>query len=365
MRRSGVLGVVLVAPVLAYSTASGWSLQATPRPGGGLSLYAVSCVSPRACIAVGERNEGPQTGTTLAERWDGTRWSIQRTPSPARHGPGSYLNDVSCSSARFCIAVGVINGYGKVRPPTDPLAERWNGRRWSLMRIPNHAGVDALGGVSCVSMNACMAIGGGNKYALRWNGRRWSLVRLPSSRALLATVSCTSPRACIAVGFRFGDPQDTPLAERWNGKRWSIQSIPTPAGGGSLTGVSCTSGRACTAVGQRGTGRDTQSLAERWNGKRWSIQPTPALHGHGQWGNAMVMVSCPSSSFCTGVGNTNQGSPLAQHWNGRRWSNQPTPRVPHGKYLAALLGVSCPSIQTCTAVGIDTAANTLAERWRR
>ena len=94
-------------------------------------------------------------------------------------------------------------------------------------------------------------------------------------------------------------------------------------------------------------------------------QPTPPLPGDGGWGNGMVAVSCSSSTFCTGVGNTAEGAPLAEHWNGRRWSIQPTPKVSHSNYLAALLGVSCPSLQTCTAVGIDTAANTLAEIWRR
>jgi hypothetical protein len=212
-----------------------------------------------------------------------------------------------------------------------------------------------------------MAVGGGNNYALHWNGRRWSLVRLPSSGAILGDVSCTSPRACTAVGTGYSNSQYTTLAERWTGKGWSIQSTPTPADGGSLTGVSCVSSMACTAVGEGGTrtGTDTHTLAEHWNGKRWSIQPTPPIPGGGGWGNAMIGISCEFSSFCTAVGNTATGAPLAEHWNGRRWSIQTTPKVPHGRYLAELSGVSCPSIQTCTAVGIDTAAKTLAERWRR
>ena len=69
-------GAAFALPSLASSTTSGWSLQPTPDPDEGLSLYAVSCASPSACTAVGERGGG----VTLAERWDGTRWSISALP---------------------------------------------------------------------------------------------------------------------------------------------------------------------------------------------------------------------------------------------------------------------------------------------
>jgi hypothetical protein len=42
---------------------------------------------------------------TLAERWNGRRWSIERTPNPAG-AKASELEAVSCAPATTCTAVG-------------------------------------------------------------------------------------------------------------------------------------------------------------------------------------------------------------------------------------------------------------------
>jgi len=81
----------------------------------------------------------------------------------------------------------------------------------------------------------------------------WSrqLAAKPASKnSALTAVSCTSRRACVAVGYFMNKSgRSFALVERWNGIRWSIQ--PNPAGThlSLLSGVSCTSARACTAVG--------------------------------------------------------------------------------------------------------------------
>ncbi len=84
--------------------------------------------SASACTAVGRssrRNED-----TLAERWNGLRWSIQRTPTP-RIGAG-HLEDVSCPSLTTCVAVGWSD------PPAEQrmIVERWNGTVWSIQSTP-------------------------------------------------------------------------------------------------------------------------------------------------------------------------------------------------------------------------------------
>ena len=65
-------------------------------------------------------------------------------------------------------------------------------------------------------------------------------------------MSCTSSSACTAVGdFTNHAGRPVTLAERWNCVGWAIQSTPMPPGArrGVLQGVSCTSSRACIAVG--------------------------------------------------------------------------------------------------------------------
>ena len=135
----------------AVAAASGWSIETTPNPAGGsdVVLNGVSCASASACTAVGASSNG-----TLAERWNGTTWSIQHTPNPAG-GSNSILNGGSCTSASACTAVGDYNsGTTGVT-----LAERWNGTAWSIQTTPNPPGapVSLLNGVSCASATACTA----------------------------------------------------------------------------------------------------------------------------------------------------------------------------------------------------------------
>jgi hypothetical protein len=64
--------------------------------------------------------------------------------------------------------------------------------------------------------------------------------------------------------------------------KWAFQHIAVPprAHGFSLTAVSCTSARACTAVGSKNMTVSLVSgvltVAERWNGHSWVLQATPA-----------------------------------------------------------------------------------------
>jgi hypothetical protein len=335
-----------------------WAIQPTPKPVAS-ELAGVSCSSARACTMAGgfvHRVRGDLV--TLAERWNGTSWIIQRTPGNPAGTPGNSLNAVSCRSARRCIAVGVAG--------SGVLAERWNGRRWAIQRIHNPAVAVTthLDAVSCASARRCIAVGsyldragsinfdGSFGLAQRWNGRKWAIQPTPRPAGVTSMefrgVSCTSARACTAVGDTEASPfgEFRPLAERWNGRKWAIQ--PTPAqpnpAGGFLRAVSCTSARLCMAVGDNGTG---SALAERWNGRKWAIQRSPARS------DELKAVSCTSASACTAVGSTR-----IERWNGRKWASQRNP-VKRG----SLLGVSCATARECTAVGEGFRGAVVAAHW--
>ncbi len=47
----------------------------------GAGLNGVSCTSPSSCMAVGEFT-GIGNEMTLAEAWNGTSWSVVKTPRP-------------------------------------------------------------------------------------------------------------------------------------------------------------------------------------------------------------------------------------------------------------------------------------------
>ena len=348
-----------------------WRVEpAAAQASGG--LWSVSCPSLAVCIAVGGQNQ------PLVERWNRTRWSVQRTP--AIPGASGGLKGVSCSSRTACVAVGFITRGSGQQAIVFALAERWNGTRWSIQRISQRAGLGVeLSGVSCVSAGWCTAVGTGTAswtVAEHWNGREWSIQRTPTvERGELSSISCISRSFCTAVGdiapvpFGFSSAADNenplapaPIAERWNGRVWSIERTPRTSGyQAALTGVSCLAGNACIAVGwwASSTGHD---LVERWNGKRWSIvaNRTPA----GAVFVGLSGVSCASIVACMAVGfNTAyDGSTqmFAERWNRHNWSLQPI-RTPAGTSGNQLVAVSCTAATRCTAVGDTPPGRTLVE----
>jgi len=80
----------------------------------------MSCASKASCMSFG----GPE-GVFY---WNGSAWSLA---NPASAGPGTGLRDVSCGGTD-CITVGFRLVGGKHRT----LAERWNGSAWTIVPTP-------------------------------------------------------------------------------------------------------------------------------------------------------------------------------------------------------------------------------------
>ena len=348
------------SPLLAERwDGTSWSIQQEDQiPNSGSVLTGVSCTTASACTAVGFDLEA-----TLGEAWDGTSWSVEPTLTPPSLFGNHGFTAVSCTSPSACMAVG----FGPRGTSEATLAERWDGTRWTIVPTPSRGDEAELLGVSCTSPSACIAVGRSFPEGVlseRWDGTRWSLLKTPNpvrSGELLA-VSCTSPSACTAVGGL--DNNRSTLAEVWNGTSWKIQPTPDRAHAEDvLLGVSCTSPSACTAVGESTYPRSQFSLAERWDGTSWSIQPTANPRGSGNFAS-LSGVSCSSGSACTAVGSffnlSGAGGTVAEAWDGTSWKIRPTPALPP-QDRAGLIGVSCTSASACIAVG--AAADTLAEVW--
>jgi hypothetical protein len=369
-----------------------WNLQTTPIPGGASysQLTGLWCSSADACTAVGSYGGNISAAKTLAERWNGTAWSIQATPN--RSGStDSELAAVACPTTGTCVAAGSVEA-GDGDPV--PLAEGRSGGAWSLQSavIPTGASQSQLFGVSCPSTQSCEAVGSytvssvlDQTLAEVWNGTTWSVQATPnpatSTDGVLQGISCPTAGDCEAVGYYYPSTGSAmPLAETWNGTKWAIQPVPSPSGGQryELSSVSCSSASACTAVGAYNltSGAQTQvAFAERWNGKTWAPQTLPKVAAV----TSFAAVSCGSASDCEAVGSysTSTGEPLAlaEGWNGSTWAMQKVPAV-SGSQGASLDGVSCTAADStvpdstgtgaCTATGTDDTTQTsvsLAVRW--
>ena len=301
------------ATLAEYWNGTSWQAQPTPTPAtipdylNYVELRGVKCVSENACMAVGQYITPAGVRQTLAEYWNGCAWSIVPTVNPTG-ASASQMNAVACTATVNCIAVGY---YQNSSGTNLPLAERWNGTSWTLQPIPATSG-GRLRGVSCTSASACTAVGfvGTNALADRWNGSSWKAQTVPkptgAKEIQLNDIKCTSGTICTAVGFSSPGTGENTLAERWNGTSWKVQSTPEPSGGpGSytLTGVSCTSASACTAIGDYGNTLVLENtLAEVWNGTAWKVQSTPNAEIGGF--NELLGVSCATGSTCTAVGDS-------------------------------------------------------------
>lgn len=221
-------------------------------------------------------------------------WAI--VPSPSINGDDNFLSAVSCASAAFCEAVGALTA----KRVTSPLIDSWNGKSWATATAPKTGG--QLDAVSCASATACMAVGftGISPVAERWNGTRWSIVpAAPKPSGELVGVSCSSASACTAVGV----DNNGPLIESWNGTRWTITPIPTPKPDEfDLHGVACLSATRCTAAGdyQPSPASQLRTLIESWDGTRWSRVASPSPAPEEDY--VLFGVSCPSARTCTAAG---------------------------------------------------------------
>ena len=368
---AGALGLTLLplsVPAAAPAPSGGtWTIQPSPNQPGAASsqLDSVSCVKGGSCAAVGTYFTGtgvPEHQFTLALERTGTTWA--REPTPAIKGVGySVLNGVSCTSASSCIEVGFTVGAKRLSPPIHTLAERWNGTSWTVQAMPALNNV-SMNGVSCPAPAFCLAVGGqakggGSPLAEVWNGKSWSQLTAPNPHAengsAFTSVHCVAVSKCEVTGdFDYADVAQSVFAYALNGTTWTAQKQVNPVGQeiNSDAGVSCTSTSACTSVGSW-TNTGALSLAERWNGTSWSRQAVP--HPPNSVTDSLAGVSCTAAAACTAVGesatnlNAFPSTTMAMTWNGTSWQLAATPN--RAGTSNELSGVSCTTPTTCVAVG--------------
>jgi len=358
------LNAVLACLGALALAACGSSAGAASTPNAGRSpsanikhvdfLNGVSCVSPANCTVVGDYYQtasGPQR--TLIERWNGTAWRVEPSPSAGRAGT---LDSVSCPSATSCTAVG-------------SLIIGWNGLSWKV-ELRSSPFVS----VSCVTPSSCMAVGvtsRGVPESGYWDGAKWKLEPMPRPRhpaqsITLAGVSCAKPSFCLAVGdYSYGvgampspRARDKTLAEQWNGSSWQVIRSVDVSRWDQLSAVSCTSPRACTAVGSSAS--QQFALAERWDGATWQTQHVPDVNLTGY--TRLTAVSCSHDSACMALGDYNGGVlAVAESWNGAAWRLHPMPSPPQPEPYVQPASLSCTGAAACIAVGTDGSA--LAEIW--
>jgi hypothetical protein len=325
-----------------------------------LEFSGVSCATSESCIAVGLN--APTTTLPLAEKWNGKEWTLLTTVAPEFALAGSVLLGVSCASSEACMAVGEYKHMFGGETVGSPLAEFWNGKTWSILTPLNptelHAGT--LDSVSCPTTQLCIVAG-----SLRNN----------TTKAVES------------------------LSEKWTSTGgWTILKAP----GMVEQSVSCGSTESCVAVGRTS---EAKLIVAHWDGKEWATQTTGlselaesvsckgsecvivgGVHGAitsnaGKEWTLVTMaapekvsfiltgVSCPTAlSSCFAVGGATNELPLAERSsaNHKEWSILTTPALSKEAPNGIFQGVSCVSTSACVAVGGVFGAGVtgpLAEKW--
>lgn len=224
---------------------------------------------------------------------------------PLRH-PGAFAQQLSCTSATFCVSSARYDRNPGGRPDLVNGVMAWNGTRWSTIRLFSRS---LLTEISCVTTprRMCMTVGL-DGYVSRYLGGRWTRTRIApgvadTSGSGLSGVSCATSRFCMAAD-RAGH------VWRYNGTSWSPRHRVVGAGEG-FTDLSCPTSSWCYGTLGRGT---EQAHGVRYRNGRWdpvrSITTTTT--------GTATTISCTSPTFCLAAGQFDQGVYLV--YTGVTWS---------------------------------------------
>jgi hypothetical protein len=332
-----MLALVPAPPAAALDEDAAWG--EIPSPNRGMKeneLAGLTILAPDDIWAVGRYNANrPPTATgrdTLALHWNGTGFTIVRTPNPSWPGADFFtLEDAEGVASNDVWAVGSTQDFGSLKSTT--LIEHWDGSAWRIVRSPNPGGANlpnVLNAVDAASATDVWAVGGAGfpetGLILRWNGTRWRPVRNGCGVSLLG-VDVISPADVWAVG--------SATTCHYDGTAWQVVPSPQPRLEFNeiayiIEDVSGIAPDDVWAVGHRviesGEHLDFAPLVEHWDGTEWTLMtivPGPhTLDG--------VVALAPDDVWAVG---TDAIRGTVVHWDGNGWTLVPSPTPGNSGYL--------------------------------
>jgi len=355
-----------------FSTAScQWSVVPSPNGSSSSNLSAVAAVSANDVWAVGSSGNQRSGAQTLIEHWNGSSWSVVTSANP-----GSIYNTLYGVTAISAANVWAVGYYVNTTGVTQTLIEHWNGTSWSVVKSPSPAtGNNELFSVSAASASSIWTVGFLTNNTSQtpvdqtliehWNGSSWSVMKSPnpgSSSDHLNGVAAVSTSDVWAVGNGKTSSGKT-LIEHWNGSSWSVVTSPSPGSGGDLRAVAAVSAGNVWAVGYYSPNSSSiQTLVERWNGTSWQVVKSANI-GTSPTFSAVAAVSAHDIWAVGSYHNPNSNEffqTLTEHWNGTKWSIVKSPSP--SSFSTQLLGVAAVSATNVWAVGVAD-SNTLTEHY--
>jgi hypothetical protein len=274
----------------------------------------------------------PDTSTpgTLTEHWNGTAWKMVKSPNATWGYNELYGVDGAAPDDVWAVGFHNISQYGSERT----MALHWNGTRWSIVKTPNLGdAANLLGDVAVVSSDDAWAVGYGDDaggfrgraIALHWDGAAWSMAnpKQPDRGAGFAAVDALASNDVWAVG----SDGKAPLAEHYDGSTWSV--VPTPDIEGELYAVEAIAPGDVWAAGES----DDSTLIMHWNGGSWTVVPSPNGPMPGNQ-LADLVAAGPNRVWAVGTSYDDISviyRTLVERWNGSEWKIVDSPN-PDAEY---------------------------------
>src|SRR5438067_2985569 len=137
------------------ATSCQWSVVPSPNGSSTSGLSGVAVVSASDIWAVGSSGNQRSGGQTLIEHWNGSSWSVVTSANP-----GSIYNTLYGVTAISATNVWAVGYYVNTTGVTQTLIEHWNGTSWSVVKSPSPAtGNNELFSVSAASASSIWAVG--------------------------------------------------------------------------------------------------------------------------------------------------------------------------------------------------------------
>ena len=251
VRLIAVIGVALVACSCGSSAprASSGGTPSSISPaglvGGGTvpatisSLNDISCLSARVCVAVGNSSKGAAAIYTTS---GGASWSTAFVPSDDTQSHYVQLDSVSCAPDGHCAATGQ-GPDGQVALHSSDSGAIWlDGSLSSSGSSP--------GNLQCMPAGRCYALGSNLLLVSSDGGQTWSYG--PNGAEAIGPggwkdLSCPTSSECVVVGSSISNGAAVVASTTNQGASWVMGS--TPSGVQLLYAVACGSPTRCIAVG--------------------------------------------------------------------------------------------------------------------
>lgn len=332
----------------------------------GTALIVLACLLSTFGVSVDTATAAP-----------GLVWGSVSEVGPPASSPGGktrmQLTEVSCPAAGDCVAIGTLEPEHELQAL---VVEETNGvwGQAAFVELPKASEIthSQLESIACPAVGECTAVGYDENEAgltqaivVSESGGGWGtaqVVQQPavSAYATLASVACTGPGSCVAVGeseYTAGKREAVAVAQT-NGTWETAVAVPLPADAapnGGLDSVSCPAAGECEATGwyQSETAHSDEAMGANDVNGTWTSEGI-ALPSKGEY--VRLYLSCPASGSCGASGLYYESFPtsvaITASYADEKWSSSVQPIDSGAGYEGPYLGMpSCPASGSCVAVG--------------